>query len=188
VLKAHPSGRGGSPPALGGILEVNNMDLAMASQLVASSSSLISALPNAAERKQLFENISNYLQKEWKVTGITKDKEWERRKIFVNTVMNTTATIVRDCDQITDTVRKHCYDLCLCILWQILENDGALGLQRYTRSIGTLLGLNKDRIPGLSKELEEQPEGIDEEVPFTAVDVLRLVVAVAPPVSVVFTD
>jgi hypothetical protein len=35
---------------------------------------------------------------------------------------------------------------------------------------------------------EEQPEGVDEDVPFAAVDVFGLVVAVDPPVSVVFTD
>jgi hypothetical protein len=35
---------------------------------------------------------------------------------------------------------------------------------------------------------EEQPEGVDEDVPFAAVDVFGLVVAVDPPFSVVFTD
>jgi hypothetical protein len=35
---------------------------------------------------------------------------------------------------------------------------------------------------------EEQPEGVDEDVPLTTVDVFGLVVAVDPPFSVVFTD
>jgi len=35
---------------------------------------------------------------------------------------------------------------------------------------------------------EEQPEGVNEDVPFAAVDVFGLVVAVDPPFSVVFTD
>jgi hypothetical protein len=35
---------------------------------------------------------------------------------------------------------------------------------------------------------EEKSEGVDEDVPFAAIDVFGLVVAVDPPFSVVFTD
>jgi hypothetical protein len=41
---------------------------------------------------------------------------------------------------------------------------------------------------GRDHDREEQPEGVDEDVPFAAVDVFRLVAAVDPPVSAVFTD
>jgi hypothetical protein len=41
---------------------------------------------------------------------------------------------------------------------------------------------------GCHHDREEQSEGVDEDVPCAAVDVFGLVVAVAPPFAVVFTD
>jgi hypothetical protein len=55
-------------------------------------------------------------------------------------------------------------------------------VQQLHRPVAVLHAGSRDR------HREEQPEGVDEDVPFAAVDVFGLVVAVDPPVSVVLTD
>jgi hypothetical protein len=110
---------------------------------------LLQGVTRAASRKQIMKNIILHLKRRVLRPTIKIREIGIPYAIFFKD-----AEYIARTPQITEAVRTSCGDLCLSIVWIILENEGTLGVSKFVRSLEVLIGLkNNYPIVEFCKEL-----------------------------------
>lgn len=129
------------------------MELRVLSWLLEMADGVLTGVCRSADRKTFMRGVHRHFAKEYKKNFCPDEIKYKEIEL-IHSVIRLDAKRLYIAPVVTEEIRAQAGDIALGITWQIVENDmGLLGLQRPIRAVGTLIGLNKDSLTPLFKQI-----------------------------------
>ena len=125
------------------------MDPTIALNFLSVGKNVGDSIVQYADRKRLWEQGFIYLRdkygKGWAFTHdgkVVKDFTAYQASVPISSVVRDIAKVIVDAGQIDDELRVACADLCLCVLWLIIDSEGFYGFGKVLNALDSMWDSN----------------------------------------------